>query len=195
MTASARRLDPGAPGAAITAHFVKCWSERYPVARERRLFDQVGPTVAAQGYYSRSDFIEVARWKSPRSITYVARNSDEDIEEITRLALAAPDRLRHRVLDLLDGVGVPMASALLTVCEPTRFTVIDYRAIETLQTFGELDSSPSYSVYLQVCRALAQRVKTDLRTLDRALWQWSKEHDAPRRSRRSSAGDSLVARG
>jgi hypothetical protein len=107
----------------------------------------------------------------------MGRNCDEDIEDVTRLALAAPERLRHRVLDLLGGVGVPVASALLTVCQPTRFTVIDYRAIETLQAHGELDGWPSYPDYLQVCRALADRVGTDLRTLDRALWQWSKERD------------------
>ncbi|TYB91845.1 hypothetical protein FXF53_29310 [Micromonospora sp. WP24] len=105
----------------------------------------------------------------------MGRNRDKDIEEITRLALVAPERLRHRILTLLDGVGVPMASALLAVCNPRLFTVVDFRAIETLQLHRELDDAPAYPVYLEVCRAVAERVGTDLRTLDRALWQRSKE--------------------
>ncbi|WP_330441091.1 hypothetical protein OHB44_15530 [Micromonospora sp. NBC_00821] len=171
----AHQFDPVRTEVGITREFVQTWSRRYEVSeRENDVFGRVGPAVAARGYYDRSDLLEVVRWKSPRSTTYVARNSDCDIADLTRMALAAPQRLRHRILGLLDGVGVPIASALLTVCEPSVFTVIDYRAIETLRAHGELDSSPSYTLYLQVCSELARRVGADLRTLDRALWQWSK---------------------
>ncbi|MEV4119970.1 hypothetical protein [Micromonospora sp. NPDC049645] len=166
----------GGTGAAITSEFVLFWSERYRVRpRERDVFGRVGPAVAERGYYNRDDLLDVVRWKSPRSTTYIGRNSDSDIKELTRIALAAPERLQHRVLCLLEGVGVPIASALLTVWEPSIFTVIDYRAIETLRAQGELDREPDYTHYLQVCAALTKRVGTDLRTLDRALWQWSKD--------------------
>ncbi|GAB3937422.1 hypothetical protein GCM10027614_15620 [Micromonospora vulcania] len=138
------------------------------------VLDVVGPAVAKRGYYKRGELQKVVRWKSPRSITYIDRNSDSDIEHLTRIALAAPERLRRRILCLLDGVGVPIASALITACEPSVFTVIDYRAIETLRAHSELSQQPNCTSYLQVCRDLANRVETDLRTLDRALWQWSK---------------------
>ncbi|MEU7754296.1 hypothetical protein [Micromonospora sp. NPDC049171] len=144
---------------------------------EREVLDEVGPAVAKRGYYNRGDLRKVALWKSPRSTGYIDRNGDSDIEDLTRIALAAPERLRHRLLCLLDGVGVPIASALLTACEPSVFTVIDYRAIDTLRAHGELSQRPSYTSYLQVCSELAKRLDTDLRTLDRALWQWSKEQD------------------
>jgi hypothetical protein len=100
------------------------------------------------------------------------------------IALAAPERLTFRILDILDGVGIPMASALLTVVARLRFTVTDYRAIETLWEHGEIDCKRiPHREYLAVCRQIARRIDCDLRSLDRALWQWSKE-----RSAQSSSG-------
>ena len=165
--------------ASIDADFIAYWSRRYPLGNaETRLFEEVGPSVADRGYYLRDELVRVCRWKSPRSASYVGRNSDEDIEDVSRLAFRAPERLRHRVLGLLGGVGTPMASALLTVAFPGRFTVIDYRALETLRAHGESDEGwPTYGDYLAVCRRLAG-ADTTLRSLDRALWQWSKEQAA-----------------
>lgn len=169
----------------IDAEFVPTWSARYltespalELKSERELLEDIGPTVAARGFYMRSEFLKVGQWKSPRSMTYMKRNSGEDIEDVTRAALAAPERLQHRFLVILNGVGVKMASALLMVVDPSRFTVFDYRALETLEHHGELGKGfnpEDYPSYLHLCRALATRVGTNLRTLDRALWQWSKD--------------------
>ncbi|MFG2049915.1 hypothetical protein ACGFIW_21115 [Micromonospora sp. NPDC048935] len=173
---SVDQFDHDGTKPAITRDFVLYWSDRYQVRPlETDVLDVVGPAVAKRGYYNRSDLRQVVLWKSPRSTTYIERNSDSDIEDLTRMALAAPERLRHRILCLLDGVGVPIASALLMACEPSAFTVTDFRAIETLRAHGELSQQPNYMSYLQVCTDLAKRANTDLRTLDRALWQWSKE--------------------
>lgn len=186
MTTSPTETDRDDTGARISAEFVQRWSELYPTEKDRPLFEQVGPAVVARGYYSRDDFLAVGRWKSARSLSYLERNSDNDIKDVTRMALAAPERLRYRILGVLHGVGEKMASALLTVPYPEQFTVADYRAIETLRAHGELDGQPSdYVAYLRLCRELASRVGTDLRTLDRALWQWSKARAAARRSRTS----------
>jgi hypothetical protein len=90
------------------------------------------------------------------------------------VALAAPEQLRHRILTLLDGVRVRMASALLTVADPQRFTILDVPSVETLRAHAELGPTwPDYFPDLECCRDLAQRGGTDLRTLDRALWSWS----------------------
>jgi hypothetical protein len=69
-----------------------------------------------------------------------------------------------------------MASALLTILSPDEFTVIDVRAIATLRAAGRLRSGsdwPPYLEYLDLCRRLAADSGTDLRSLDRGLWQWS----------------------
>lgn len=168
--------DAGLSAEKIDKAFVETWASKYPVAAERELFERVGPSVAERGHYVRDDFVAVGRWKAARATSRMQRNSKADIEDVTRLAFCAHDRFKHLVLALLDGVGVPMASALLTVWAPDRFTVIDFRALETLGAFGELDERrPPYPEYLGLCRGIASRTGSDLRSLDRALWQWSKE--------------------
>jgi hypothetical protein len=94
--------------------------------------------------------------------------------------------MRHHILCILDGVGHPMASAILTVWEPEEHTVLDYRAVEALQELkqrGALDSElppgqrrayPGYWTYLQAYRSIARSVGVSFRDLDRALWKWSK---------------------
>lgn len=64
------------------------------------------------------------------------------------------------------------------VPNPARFTVFNFRALETLEHHGELHkgiNADDYMRYLRLYCALAARVGVDLRTLDQALWQWSTE--------------------
>lgn len=169
-------------GQGIDGDLVARWSRQYEqrnapgMQLERRLFGEIHDAVAKRGYFTHKEFMEVGQWKSPRSRAYLGRATPDEVKQITKLALGAPEWLRHRVLRLLDGVGVPMASALLTVADPTRFTVYDFRALQTLAQSGEIESTNlRYIEYVEVCRKLAERINVDLRTLDRALWQWSKD--------------------
>ena len=86
-----------------------------------------------------------------------------------------PERLQHRLLTLLDGVRVPTATALLAIALPDRHTVLDVRSTEALSRLGWWDGAGGYRRYLDVCQRLAERAGVDLRTLDRALWRWSKD--------------------
>ena len=173
--------------------FVTYWSERYidddigGGGNEQELFRRVGPQVAKRGYYQKAEMAMVGEWKSPRIRSRLARNPDEDVRDISRLALGAPERLQHRIFSLLHGVRVPVASALLTVWAPDRHTVIDFRAVEALeklQSIGALGQEvpphsagelPDYTRYLECCRSVARHCGVGLRDLDRALWKWSKE--------------------
>lgn len=112
--------------------------------------------------------------EDPRSRPGIAANSGSDIRQITGMAFAAPEPLQHRALTLLSGVGVPTATALLAVAFPDRHTIIDVRSTESLSRLEEWDGQGGYLGYLDACRSLAARLEVALRTLDRALWQWSK---------------------
>lgn len=146
---------------------------------EPDLFAVVGPAVARRGHYEPDELAAVARWKTPRSQSRIASNTADDVLDITSTALAAPERVQHRVLTLLVGVGVPTATALLAVVNPGRHTVLDVRSTESIRRLGEWDGAGGYEVYLQACRRLAARLDVDLRTLDRALWRWSKDGYPP----------------
>lgn len=180
------------PPLQLNQAFVIRWRDRYlqeemgADGTEADLFHRVGPAVATAGYYTKTEMARVVEWKTRRVRSRFAANEEEEVEDITRIALAAPERLQHRILDLLRGVGQPVASAVLTVWAPDRHTVLDFRAVEALDRLGVLGqlvetlpprqggSLPDYLAYLECCRALARRLGVSLRDLDRALWMWSR---------------------
>jgi hypothetical protein len=131
------------------------------------------------GDYSRDNLQTIFRWKTGgRGMSRLERNTDDEIADALQLAVrAAADRSAVAVLCGLNGVAVPVASAILTAINPERFTIIDFRALESL---GVTDRQAYYTIdffihYLRFCRRLANECRVGLRTLDRALWQWSKE--------------------
>jgi hypothetical protein len=123
--------------------FVSHWSRRYAnSAKEQELLTKIGPAVARRGYYKMDELAQVGQWKSPRIRGRLAQNSADDVEAVTRMALAAPERLHHRVLGLLHGVRDPVASAVLTIWAPERHTVLDFRAVETLDALHRSGAHP-----------------------------------------------------
>jgi hypothetical protein len=162
---------------AIKKAFVAKWSRAYLAglpSAEVDLLERVGPAVAARGHYERDEFLAVGRWKSPRPGKHLAANTGDDIVDVTRIALHSPTRLQHRVLTLLNGVQVPMATALLAVAMPDRHTIFDVRSSEALARIGAWDGHGGYPSYREVSVRVAGALSVSLRTLDRALWQWSK---------------------
>jgi hypothetical protein len=149
---------------------------RFPASDDSRS-RAIGGAVRARGHYTREEFIEVCAWKTPRSRPRVVANSEAAVVDATGRALATSDEaLRFATLLELDGVGAPTASTLLYVAFPQDYPILDVRALESLG----ISSRSSYSVsfwlaYLEACRALARQTGVSLRTLDKALWQHSKE--------------------
>ena len=81
----------------------------------------------------------------------------------------------------LAGVGVPTASTLLYAAFPDDYPILDVRALESLGVRPRSQYPVSFwLVYLQACRELARRHGVSLRTLDKALWQHSKERSGKR---------------
>ena len=159
----------------ITADWVDHWSSQYNAAYDVDVLDRVGPRVRERGYYDRDDFLTVGVWKSPRAKSRMAKNSDQMIHDVTSTAFTAPLTIRHRVLTILAGVGVPMASSLLMVWRPDEHTVIDVRAVKSLVAHQEVvDPTPRmyplYLDYLEVCNKISIRCGRSLRDVDRALY-------------------------
>lgn len=149
---------------------------RFPVLDESR-FVAVNAAVRARGYYTRAEFIEVCAWKTPRSRPRVAANTAAAVRRATGRALATRDEAtRFGALLELGGVGAPTASTLLYVAFPRDYPILDVRALESLG----VNSRSTYTVsfwlaYLEACRTLARDNGVSLRTLDKALWEHSKE--------------------
>jgi hypothetical protein len=139
---------------------------------------RLGAAVRARGYYTRSEFLVVCAWKSPRSRPKVQANSARAVRAATSVALssASSEPARIEALLALQGVGVPTASTLLYIAFPAEYPILDVRALHALGQKPRSGYPTSYWLaYLDACRRLAAEHGISLRTLDKALWQWSKE--------------------
>ena len=124
------------------------------------------------------DLIILSRWKSgERNIHHVKNNSDDFVQEMTHAAFtAANERDRIDYLCCLKGVNLATASAILHWFHTDDYPVWDFRALETVQ-FDESQYKnwfERWEAYVTFCRRKAKEYDVDMRTLDRALWQYSK---------------------
>jgi hypothetical protein len=139
-----------------------------------------GAAAHARGHFTREEFLRLCEWKTARSRSKVARNDAAAVEGATRRALTSADeRERMEALTALEGVGVPTASTLLHFAFPDDYPILDVRALESLGQRSRTVYPVEYWLrYLDACRELALRHGVSIRTLDKALWQNSKEGGA-----------------
>lgn len=156
---------------------IERWAEKNTSENYLVFQNEIGPAVQKRGYMSRPEFLIMCEWKSPRTKSRCARNSDAFIREVTGASLAAShEQLRVQVLTLLVGVGWPTASVILHFCGGSPYPILDFRALWALKV--EQPSTYDFRfwwAYVEHCRSLATRNNVSMRTLDRALWQYSKE--------------------
>lgn len=164
---------------------------------EDYLFAEVGKNFQKNHHLAPEEFFAIVIWKSNRAKTNVRRGiekSKKTIRTITSEVFQAktPEQ-KFDILTSISGIGVPMASAILTVCYPKEFTVVDYRAVISLISILENNNSlidkneikasikkwfgtnPSnsikaYLIYLEKCKELAGKHKFSLRDFDRILF-------------------------
>ena len=137
----------------------------------------LGAAAAARGYYTRGEFLALCEWKSPRSRPLVADNPRGAVARATRRALHGAERDRIEALLSLRGVGFPTASVLLHFADPAAYPILDVRAVAALGETRTAYTIPFWLEYVETCRALAREHGVSLRTLDKALWQYSREVD------------------
>lgn len=153
-------------------------SDRYAYQNDDGLVELLVPEVREQGYLTKAQLLEVVEWKAPRSRRHARSAPETLVIEATRLLFnTRSEQLRIGVPSLIPGVGYPMASVLLHFFHPEPYPIIDYRALWSL---GLEQQSAYYTfeawwTYVEACRSLSAQAGVDMRTFDRALWQYSKE--------------------
>ena len=154
------------------------WAARFPDdGSDDEILGGIRPAVLARGHLTRAEFLRLCEWKSPRSRGRCRKNTAHRIEVLTRAALATTDEaLKMDLLRMLDGVAWPTASTILHFCDERPYPILDYRAVWSLG----LRKPATYTMefwltYLAATRELAARVGLPIRTVDKALWQYSKE--------------------
>lgn len=151
--------------------------------RESYLFDIVRPRFLKQGYLDAFDFFCIVIWKAERDKSRIARkltNVNEDLDTAVKVVTGgvsqrATSKERMRAL-WNGGLGLPMASAILTVLYPDDFTVYDQRVCGQLGKYHHLKDSRDFETLWDGYQKFKCDVQTlaptelSLRDKDRYLW-------------------------
>jgi thermostable 8-oxoguanine DNA glycosylase len=141
---------------------------------ENYLFDVIGKRARKRGYLNFDEFFEICMWKSRRPKNRYLKNQNQ-IEKITQKAFQAQDEIdKINLICSLNGVGIPTASALLTVVYPRKYGIMDIRCVEMLQelkfNIKNAMSVKNWLKYLVIMRKLAKENKVTPRQLDMILF-------------------------
>ena len=161
---------------------IPTWADQYSYGLGDDLPEGIGTSARERGWLTREDFLALCEWKTARSKSKCQRNTDQLIEEATRIALSTSlEELRIGTLTLLHGVSWATASVILHFCHDEPYPLLDRRALWSLG----LEKPPAQYTsdfwwsYVQCCRSLADGIQATMRTLDRALWQYAKANQPP----------------
>lgn len=126
-------------------------------------------------------FIWKLRTQFGRQIKIRQNNNEKNIELITKTTFLLSHKnedietaLKLKSLTLLYGVEIPVASSILTLCYPEKYSVIDYR--NWRQIFKSITKKSNYSTkeyneYLKRIKYLAVKFTFSTQQIDMAIWQ------------------------
>lgn len=130
---------------------------------------------------TENELRRVALWKLNRVLSV----SEETLEKLNKLSKERDVTLRDpcvkEVIESLvnsQGIGFPMASAILKFVNPTIFPIIDVRAYRSLKGKKLLSASYTYEVYLEYAERLHELSKElgrPLKEIDEQLYCFDKE--------------------
>ena len=154
-----------------------CYASKYSETYDNPI-EEIKDEAMERGYLTKCDLIKLSDWKTKgRAVHYVLRNCSDDVERITDSSFTNPDEYQ-RVDDLcgLHGVRLPTASAILHWFHKDPYPIWDFRARESVQLditeYGNwFEAWEDYTLF---CREVAQTNNVTMRTLDKALWVYSK---------------------
>jgi thermostable 8-oxoguanine DNA glycosylase len=140
-------------------------------------------------YLTIDELDEILHWKLRkqfyRQLKIRERNTDILIRTITQSAFAIENadenyetKQKLKMLVKLNGVQIPVASAILTLCYPDKYSVIDFRGWR--QIYGEVKKYSNYTTreyinYLSIIKQMATNFGVNPQEVDMAIWQYDIE--------------------
>lgn len=133
-----------------------------------------------QGFLKKKELMEIGEWKSkrPRRHYESKKNDDLTVKEITKFSFKTKsEKARIKSLLVLKGVSWPVASAILHFAFPEKYPIMDFRVIWSLG--WRQPSIYNFNFWQKYCKkinTLSRKYKLSIRTVEKALWKYSKEH-------------------
>lgn len=131
------------------------------------------------------ELVELYKWKEGGRNRHlkdgILSNPDELIRQTSEAAFAEKEEYRRIArLDRLKGVGIAVASTILTVIDPYAYGIIDKRVWRLLHIYGEVDHDPeglelcldSWLDYLPKLRGWAKELHLTPREVERRLFEY-----------------------
>ncbi len=135
--------------------------------------------VKIRGYLTKEELRIICRWKSPRAIWLIEKNSPQRIEAISQRAFETKsERNKIKLLTSLQGVSIPMASAILMLINPKRYGVIDIRVWQLLYAMKSVTkkargvgfSFKNWFQFLMIIRFYSKKYYVKARDIERTLF-------------------------
>jgi thermostable 8-oxoguanine DNA glycosylase len=125
---------------------------------------------------TESDLRRISLWKSDRVLS-VSNEAISKLEELSRKKyLTLKDPVVKETIDLLvlsQGIGFPIASAILKFINPKVFPIIDIRAYRALTGIKPHYSTYTYEKYIKYAEdlhKLSKKLNRPLREIDEQLY-------------------------
>lgn len=159
------------------------------------LFPAISSAIQSREYeLSVEELLEISHWKlqGGRNDHNITQNTSAEVTQQLQTALEADtDAEAVDALTECSGIGIPMASTVLTVTKPAEYAIIDYRAFRGLvgvrpdifdpSEYGEYasflehfrnytESPAAYEFYMGHVRDIAASEGVSAREVDMALW-------------------------
>jgi thermostable 8-oxoguanine DNA glycosylase len=141
-------------------------------------------------YLNMQEFDEILHWKLrrqyQRQVKNIKRNTKKLIKNVTQSTFSIENAnenheivLRLKTLIKLHGVQIPVASAIMTLCYPDKYCVIDFRGWR--QIFGGGKEKTNYTIkeyikYMSIIKKTALEFDVTPQEVDMAIWQYDIEN-------------------
>lgn len=94
------------------------------------ILKELATSAKQKTYLTKKEFLEICAWKTPRTKSLCASNSEELVKEVTHIAFTTnSDQVSIEILTLLRGESWPTASAILHFCHKDPYPLLDFRAL------------------------------------------------------------------
>jgi hypothetical protein len=165
----------------LTKVNIQTYAARYDTERtanDKAVEEEMKHALTTQRLLTKSQFVRIGMWKSPRQKKRYENNDEHAVRELTEFSFTAKtEQARVGSLLALNGVSFPVASVILHFAFPERYPILDFRALWSLG--WEQPKSYTLEFWERYCAKMldtASQFALPLRTVDKALWQYSREH-------------------
>lgn len=150
---------------------------------ENYILTDVKDFFLKNGYLNTFDFFCIIIWKANRAKSKIANrllkynsNLDESVKDLTsKIYIANTEKQKLNILLVEFGFRLPIASAILSLLYPEKFTVFDIRVCDTFPEYKGIDNLKfenlwvKYYQYIESVRKYGE-LEISLRDKDRLLW-------------------------